>query len=302
MNNLTGGSALNKPLGIILHGKDGGRTIRFSAASHADAQRVQEALNNYAFPGRRNLGYLFAFESRRAEVQGRATGTPGAAGAPPAARRRFVPLAEFARQGVGPADAAAAAAVTPAGLWAPLGGANAAYGLCATYPTVLVGPRSAGVGPGAEALLRRVAAFRAAGRLPALTWAAAAGGGSVWRASQPRVGLQGNRSAEDERYLGAIAEGAMRANLAADARDEGGVGRGRHGAPLEFLRMLCGGNNEGDLLLEGGQRSGCMLKIMDMRPKIAAAGNRTQGEWRRQRRGGGRGRQHSPQDRLAVPT
>jgi hypothetical protein len=65
MNNLTGGSALNKPLGIILHGKDGGRTIRFSAASHADAQRVQEALNNYAFPGRRNLGYLFAFESRR---------------------------------------------------------------------------------------------------------------------------------------------------------------------------------------------------------------------------------------------
>jgi hypothetical protein len=93
------------------------------------------------------------------------------------------------------------------------------------------------------------------------------------------VGLQGNRSAEDERYLGAIAEGAMRENLAADARDEGGVGRGaRHGAPLEFLRMLCGGNNEGDLLLEGGQRSGCMLKIMDMRPKIAAAGNRTQGE------------------------
>jgi len=267
-NNLAGVSSHNTPLGIIIHGKDGGRTIRFSAASHVDVQKAQEALNTYAFPGRRNLGYLFAFESRRAEVQ-----SASAAGSPPAVRRRFIPQEEFARQGI----ASTADAGLPASPWALETHANAAYGLCATYPAVLVGPRSLVASTGAEVLLRRVAAFRAAGRLPALTWAAAAGGGSIWRASQPKVGLQGNRSAEDERYLGAIAEGALRANLEADSRDEGGVGKGARRAPPEFLRMLCGGNNEIDLILEGAQRAGCVLKIMDMRPKIAAAGNRTQG-------------------------
>ena len=63
-------SSSASPLGIVLHGKDGGRWIRFSAASETDARRAHEAFGTYAFPGRRNLGYLFAFESRRAEVMG----------------------------------------------------------------------------------------------------------------------------------------------------------------------------------------------------------------------------------------
>mmetsp|Transcript_11369 Transcript_11369/g.23955 ORF Transcript_11369/g.23955 Transcript_11369/m.23955 type:complete len:177 (-) Transcript_11369:819-1349(-) len=39
--------------------------------------------------------------------------------------------------------------------------------------------------------------------------------------------------------------------------------------------MLCGRNNESDLIMDGSNP--CSLKIMDMRPKSAAMANRTQG-------------------------
>ena len=275
------------PLGIILHAKDGGRWIQFSTSSYGDAQRAHEALNTYAFPGRRNLGYLFAFESRRSEVMASANnapqqaavegprsadggGNPIATAATPT-RRRFVPLEEYDRQGIFHSHGSG----TLASPWAPILNANANYGLCATYPSVLVGPRSivgestTMDGPNGSShhgassptnndnnigLLRRCAAFRSENRFPALTWGSPNHGGSIWRSSQPKVGLQGNRSMEDERYLYAIAEEAKRANLAADARNEGGVGGGTsHGKPpVDFLRMLCGRNNESDLIVESG--------------------------------------------------
>ena len=310
------------PLGIILHGKDGGRWIQFSTSSYSDAQRAHEALNTYAFPGRRNLGYLFAFESRRREVMASQAGqqqqppsamdggNPIATAAAPT-RRRFVPMEEYQRQGIfssnGIPNTADGSSSTMAytSPWAPILHANANYGLCATYPSVLVGPRSivgnealpdgpngsshhggassSSTSPTSSSenigLLRRCAAFRSENRFPALTWGNSTHGGSIWRSSQPKVGLQGNRSLEDERYLNAIGEEAKRANLAADVRNDGGVGSGttpRGKPPMEFLRMLCGRNNESDLIIEGGGNS-CMLKIMDMRPKSAAMGNRTQG-------------------------
>jgi len=295
------------PMGIILHAKDGGRWIQFSTSSYADAKRAHEALNTYAFPGRRNLGYLFAFESRKAEVmassngQGGGTqanegnvqgGNPIATAASPT-RRRFVPTEEYERQGIfqsrnggNVGSDVGTTTMTYPSPWAPILNANANYGLCATYPSVLVGPRSivgssseSGDGDNNIGLLRRCAAFRSENRFPALTWGSPHHGGSIWRSSQPKVGLQGNRSMEDERYLYAIGEEAKRANLAADARNEGGVGGGTSQGrpPIEFLRMLCGRNNEGDLIIEGNSSSGCMMKIMDMRPKSAAMGNRTQG-------------------------
>ena len=67
---------------VHLSGKDGGRWIEFSTCSHSDAQRANEALNTYAFPGRKNLGYLFAFESRRAEVMATMAATATAAAGP----------------------------------------------------------------------------------------------------------------------------------------------------------------------------------------------------------------------------
>ena len=225
-------------------------------------------------------------------------------------RRRFVPLEEYERQGVFQSrgngllaktnSSPTSSSKTYSSPWAPIVNANANYGLCSTYPSILVGPRSIVVSDsnstiGGNAgdhknatsptsaitenitLLRRCAAFRSENRFPALTWGNPHDGGSIWRSSQPKVGLQGNRSVEDERYLYAIGEEAKRANLAADARMEGGVGGGvgtaAKSAPISFLRMLCGRNNESDLIMEkGGSNSGCMLKIMDMRPKSAAMG------------------------------
>ena len=269
------------------------------------------------------MGYLFAFESRRREVMASQAGqqlqspsamdggNPIATAAAPT-RRRFVPMEEYQRQGIlsshGIPNTADGSSSTMAytSPWAPILHANANYGLCATYPSVLVGPRSivgnealpdgpngsshhggassSSTSPTSSSenigLLRRCAAFRSENRFPALTWGNSTHGGSIWRSSQPKVGLQGNRSLEDERYLNAIGEEAKRANLAADARNEGGVGGGttpRGKPPVEFLRMLCGRNNESDLIIEGGGNSSCMLKIMDMRPKSAAMGNRTQG-------------------------
>ena len=347
-------SSSSLPLGIKLHGKDGGRWIAFSTCSHSDAMRAHEALNTYAFPGRRNLGYLFAFESRRAEVMmlaaassasqggdggqgnmehrqdandarvtstttqgagnGGSTMTTTAAAAKPT-RRRFVPLEEYKRQGIfqsrcsgggdgesssggGDGGGGTALAMSYGSPWAPILAANANYGLCATYPSVLVGPRSI-VGSGSDdgmdgvastnennaGLLRRCAAFRAGNRLPSLTWGSSSHGGSIWRASQPKVGLQGNRSIEDERYLYAIGEEARRANLEADdvrrQSGDGGVAGGTTAtierSPVEFLRMLCGRNNESDLIMEAAGNSPCLLKIMDMRPKTSAMANRTQG-------------------------
>jgi hypothetical protein len=98
LNNINAISTSSGPLGIILHGKDGGRWIKFSTNSYSDAVRAHEALNTYAFPGRRNLGYLFAFESRRAEVMaGQHQGGEGsqAGQTVPPTPRRFVPLEEF---------------------------------------------------------------------------------------------------------------------------------------------------------------------------------------------------------------
>ena len=275
------------------------------------------------------MGYLFAFESRRAEVmatiaatataaagpdQGGASGqgqqiidatvtattasvattAPGggtaAAAAAKPTRRRFVPLEEYERQGLFQmrngrgADGGVATPTQHPSPWAPILTANANYGLCSTYPSVLVGPRCIVGGGGLPStasspsdttnvgLLRRCAAFRSENRLPALTWGNPRDGGSIWRAAQPKVGLQGNRSAEDERYLYAIGEDAKRAtDLSTTERP-----------PLEFLRMLCGRNNESDLIMEGGTTGSgnnvsCMLKVMDMRPKTSAMANRTQG-------------------------
>jgi len=314
-NSMLGTSSMGEPLGIILHGKDGGRWIEFSTCNSIDAQRAHEALNTYAFPGRRNLGYLFAFESRRAEVmaatadveKANETSTTASAATTAAAnptRRRFVPLEEYERQGIFQMRRQSSSISSDGGEgggeehpspWAPILTANANYGLCATYPSVLVGPTcivgvsgmsgNSGVVPSLSnspdinksntnkndnniGMLRRCAAFRSENRLPALTWGNPRDGGSIWRSAQPKVGLQGNRNVDDERYLYAIGVEARRAtDLATKERP-----------PIEFLRMLCGRNNESDLIIDGGNgSSSCLLKVMDMRPKTSAMANRTQG-------------------------
>lgn len=71
--------------------------------------------------------------------------------------------------------------------------ANEKYTLCDTYPAVLVVPQSV-----SDQQLRAVAAFRSRGRLPVLCWKNPASMATILRCSQPRVGITGARSADDE--------------------------------------------------------------------------------------------------------
>mmetsp|Transcript_15889 Transcript_15889/g.31624 ORF Transcript_15889/g.31624 Transcript_15889/m.31624 type:complete len:304 (+) Transcript_15889:56-967(+) len=87
-----GGSARHS---VTIYGKDG-RWIRFTVASVGDAIHAYEALDTYAFPGRRNIEYLFAFECRKAD---RHMGGTQVTYRPPALPR-YDAAAEFARQGV----------------------------------------------------------------------------------------------------------------------------------------------------------------------------------------------------------
>uniref|UniRef100_A0A3B5LLD5 Phosphatidylinositol-3,5-bisphosphate 3-phosphatase MTMR2 n=1 Tax=Xiphophorus couchianus TaxID=32473 RepID=A0A3B5LLD5_9TELE len=76
---------------------------------------------------------------------------------------------------------------------------NDHFELCDTYPSTLVVPVNI---PDED--LKRVAAFRAKGRIPVLSWIHPESQATVTRCSQPMVGVNGKRSKEDEKYLQAI--------------------------------------------------------------------------------------------------
>lgn len=76
---------------------------------------------------------------------------------------------------------------------------NDHYELCDTYPSTLGVPVNI---PDEE--VRRVAAFRAKGRIPVLSWIHPESQATITRCSQPMVGVNGKRSKEDEKYLQAI--------------------------------------------------------------------------------------------------
>ncbi len=93
---------------------------------------------------------------------------------------------------------------------------NNSYGICNTYPKVLLVPATI-----EDNIVRECSAFRTKGRLPVCTWVHS-NGGSLWRSSQPRVGLRGNTSRADEAYLSAMAATSPRKGnkvlIIADAR------------------------------------------------------------------------------------
>jgi len=262
-------------MGLTLYGKDNGRQLRFVAPSHADTVRAYEALLTYAFPGRRNLGYLFAFESRRKEVLDSVavdaeTGRNRVACVP--FRKRFDALAEFQQR--------LQISIAPgSGPWQVYTSINANYALCGSYPSTIVGPSSlSDSSPDAQRLIQQTAAFRSEGRLPALTWAdVARGGGSIWRASQPKVGLQGNRSSADELFLKHIMESASAANMMAQQAPSPPSSSSSTSPALTLTRGQvmyftgCTSNQVSNWLPDA------QLKILDLRPRSSAMANRTGG-------------------------
>jgi hypothetical protein len=254
-------------MGLVVHAKDCGRVIRFTTPSYADTGRAFESLNTYAFPGRRNLGYLFAFESKRQEVISSIkiddnTGQQGIT--LPPTPRRFDPMTEYPRliQKTGITQ-------SPWALWASV---NSTYKLSPSYPSVLVGPASLDeTKPEALSVIRQCSTFRSGQRLPSMTWCGT-GGSSIWRSSQPKVGLQGNRSPADELYIRHIIESARGANAMSEPNNI---------YPRSVLEQLTGdytvssGTGKSDIWVP---EPGCGLKILDLRPKSSALANRTGGE------------------------
>ena len=244
-------------MGLELYAKDCGRMVRFSTPSYADTGRAFDSLNTYAFPGRRNLGYLFAFESKRQEVmdsvkvdergQQNITITPTS--------KRFDAMVEYARL-----LSKTSITQSPWTLWASV---NSGYQMSATYPAVLVGPATLDErNVESQNVIYQCAAFRSERRLPSLTWCGN-GGASIWRAAQPKVGLQGNRSPADELFLRHIAESARGANAMTEAPPV---------YPRTVLQQLTG-----EFTKDWVPEPGCLLKILDLRPRSAAMANRTQG-------------------------
>lgn len=253
-------------MGLVIYGKDCGRIIRFSTPNYADTGRAFESLNTYAFPGRRNLGYLFAFESKRQEVlnsikvdekSGQQSITL------PPTPRRFDPMTEYSRL-----IKKTAITQPPWAIWTTV---NSTYQLSQSYPSVLVGPASLDeTKPEALSVIRQCSVFRKGQRLPSMAWCSA-GGASIWRSSQPKVGLQGNRSPADELYLRHIVESARGANAMAEPPPI---------YPRNLLEQLTGDytpSSGGGKIDDWVPEPGCGLKILDLRPRAAAIGNRTGG-------------------------
>lgn len=276
---------------VVLYDKNG-RWMRFSATNLGDAIRAHEALSTYAFPGKRNLGYLFAFESCREEVLEAAaaisststiqhsTNTPKRTN-----NARYDPIKEFSRMGILPNKQQE---MQQQNLPWSMTMINSNYSICSSYPSILVVPHVASeekVGERGARLIRQTASFRSEGRLPVLSWGCGHDAASLWRCSQPKVGLGSNRSASDEFFIKSIAETAGRY-----------VKANTMTLPPAYTRLLTGAtDSESDMLTflhvvssptanSGGLPSAHQptmpiptLRILDLRPKASAMANRTQG-------------------------
>lgn len=247
-------------MGVLIQGKDN-RLLRFTTAQYAETLRAYEALQTYAFPGRRNIGYLFAFESKKEAVMrsienNRVTLPP--------VPRRFDGLVEYQRQ----LDRRQQDNVRP---WTIYANINAQYQLSPTYPSVLAGPASLDeANPESVRILQQSAAFRSEQRLPSLTWASGVDGASLWRSSQPKIGLQGNRSAADELLIKHIQEQAAAANAMVNHAFKISL-------PASVVAQFTGVSPYNPTDVAAWASPNCELKILDLRPRASAMANRTGG-------------------------
>mmetsp|Transcript_4670 Transcript_4670/g.13054 ORF Transcript_4670/g.13054 Transcript_4670/m.13054 type:complete len:873 (-) Transcript_4670:49-2667(-) len=257
-------------MGLQIVGKDNGRSLRFTTPSYADTARAHEALQTYAFPGRRNLGYLFAFESKKDDVmksiETDSAGNKRVTLEP--SRKRFDPLVEFTRQ-----FQKCTTGESQTCPWSIYQSINQSYQLCNSYPAILAGPASVeDTNPDGQRVLQQSASFRSEQRLPMLSFAAGNGGGSIWRCSQPKIGLQGNRNSADEWLLNQILEQAAKANAMNH--------HAQQVIPQQILMQLTGSPTLEHLQnnwLPQTASGTCELKILDLRPRSSAMANRTGG-------------------------
>ncbi|XP_055464728.1 myotubularin-related protein 1 isoform X3 [Psammomys obesus] len=132
---------------------------------------IFENLNKHAFP-LSNGQVLFAFNYKeKFPVNG---------------WKVYDPVSEYKRQGL------------PNESW-KISKINSNYEFCDTYPAIIVVPTSV-----KDDDLSKVAAFRAKGRVPVLSWIHPESQATITRCSQPLVGPNDKRCKEDEKYLQTI--------------------------------------------------------------------------------------------------
>ncbi|XP_032119984.1 myotubularin-related protein 1 isoform X3 [Sapajus apella] len=132
---------------------------------------IFENLNKHAFP-LSNGQALFAFSYKeKFSING---------------WKVYDPVSEYKRQGL------------PNESW-KISKINNNYEFCDTYPAVIVVPTSV-----KDDDLSKVAAFRAKGRVPVLSWIHPESQATITRCSQPLVGPNDKRCKEDEKYLQTI--------------------------------------------------------------------------------------------------
>ena len=78
---------------------------------------------------------------------------------------------------------------------------NKDYHLSTSYPALFVLPAEQYF---TDQDLESVAKFRSRGRVPACTWQHPTGRQTIWRCSQPRVGVRDARNVQDEKLIMAI--------------------------------------------------------------------------------------------------
>ncbi|OXB75225.1 UNVERIFIED_CONTAM: hypothetical protein H355_016958 [Colinus virginianus] len=150
------------------------RNLRFALKQEGHSRRdIFEVLTKHAFPQSHNLLFFaFANEEKFSENGWMV----------------YSPMSEYRRQGL------------PNERWR-VTFINEHYGLCDTYPSLLVVPYNA-----TDDDLKKVAAFRSRNRIPVLLWIHPENQAVIMRCSQPLVGMSGKRNKDDERYLDIIRE------------------------------------------------------------------------------------------------
>ncbi|CBN77571.1 similar to CG7697-PA [Ectocarpus siliculosus] len=164
-----------------IHCKDA-RRIRVSFGGNDESERAMKMLHSLAFPGQK-MKDLFAFSRNTVKPR-----------APDPGWHIYDAGKELDRMGV--LKPRRNKGVSP---WRETQ-LNANYELCGSYPSVLVVPASI-----TDDEIKAVSYFRSEQRVPVLCWGRQADAASIWRSSQPKIGISRAACAEDEHMLASVA-------------------------------------------------------------------------------------------------
>ncbi|XP_064392671.1 myotubularin-related protein 4-like isoform X2 [Halichondria panicea] len=153
---------------------------------------------------------------------------------------------------------------------------NDKYGVCLTYPKLLLVP-----GMISDEDLTTAAKFRMSGRLPVISWRHQSNGCVIARSSQPLVGVLGWRSPSDEKLLLAISQScSLSISQSTDTVLENGYANGvSKSVSEESVDFMTESDEEGIPHFESEQQLEGLHKMMvfDLRSYTAALGNRAKG-------------------------